>query len=250
MPSTPTYKNVDALIELPDSGAILLQNKRQLTKRFKGKYADCSADALPTGTLGTGGLEGYKVAQSAVKPERGGLAVLEIAWEKTASEGDIPLPQDEVSLSPDNLSPRIERHAMFRPLDGAIIGAGGEAEYVMDVVYNATHAPDYLTRKLHLDKLATTPLALKLVEKIRAGNESFYLVGLRYVWSTHFYNVPSSTRGGFSEVPGGPLGPYLAGNIDWLREGDNLDFSGGIWRLTRSWLGAPNGHWDVDIYGL
>lgn len=245
MPSTPTYKNLSALIEQPNSGAINYSDRKLITKIYKGLRADCEADALPKRTAGSDDLVGFVVAESNVVPERGGLATLSIVWESTTAEAGTVLPPDEVAVQPDNQSPRTERAAMFRPLDTQTVGT----EAVMDIVYNAVHAQNKEARDIELAKLAGNFLANQLVHKIRQGNESFYLASLRYVWATHYFSVPIMTRGGFIDAPGGPLAGYFVSDIAWLRESDDLQESNGIWRLTRSWLGAPNGHWDADLYG-
>lgn len=244
MASTPTYKNLSALIEQPNSGGIKYSDRKQVTKIYKGLYADCEADALAKGTAGSGALTGFLVSESTVVPERGGLAVLTIVWESGGSDGSTPLPPDEVGVQPDNAAPRTERAVMFRPLDTQTVGT----EAVMDIVFAAVHAQNKAARDTELAKLSGNTLALKLVEKIRQGNESFYLASLRYVWATHYYALPTMTRGGYIDSPGGPLAGYFVSDIAWLREGDDLQYSNGVWRLTRSWLGTPNGHWDSDLY--
>lgn len=250
MPSSPTYKNIDALIEQPESGSLRFDTRRVVTKVYVGKRADCIADALPSGAEGSGDLAGYIVEQSEVSPFRGGLARLTISWQANSVEGLVPLPPDEVAVQPDNLSPRTELHPLYLPLDNRQIAVpGGDTEYVLDVVYAAAHAQSYADRKTQTDKLVGDPLALNLLSKIRRGNESYYMAALRYVWATHSYSRPTMYRGGRQEEPGGPLQGYFVSNISWLRESDDLQYSQGIWRLTRSWIGGPDGHWDIDLYG-
>ena len=42
----------------------------------------------------------------------------------------------------------------------------------------------------------------------------------------------------------------IAGNLDisWLRQADEQDFSRTWFAVTRSWIGSPVGHWDIDLY--
>lgn len=236
MASTPTYKNLTALIEQPNSGGIKYGERLQITKIYKGKLADCIADALARGTVGTGDLAGFVVAESTVTPERGGLGVLTIVWESGGSGASTPLPSDEVQVTPTNQSPRVERHPSFASL-AAIDGELANVETACRAQNSAERNTAYAT---------LSALGKKLVDKIRAGNESYYLATLRYSWATHSYTVPTTTRGGYVEAIGGPLASYFSGGIVWLREADDLQYSNGIWRRTISWLGADA--WDADLY--
>jgi hypothetical protein len=235
--STPTYKNLTALIEQPESGAVEYGDITILTKVYRGTYANCLADALSKGTAGSGATAGFQVQKSTVVRERGDIGKLTIVWEANGSGGG-DVPPDEVAVSPDNQSPRIERHPMFISL-----------ETIADelaLVEDASRSQDQTTRDAAYAKLSD--LGKKLVDKIRRGNETYYLAGLRYAWVTHYYTTPTMYRGGWIESPGGPLTGYFSGDIGWLREADDLQYSNGVWRLTRSWLGAPNMHWDAELY--
>jgi len=38
--------------------------------------------------------------------------------------------------------------------------------------------------------------------------------------------------------------------ISWMRQADDLEYQRTWFRLTRTWIGAPFGHWDTDIYSM
>ncbi len=118
-------------------------------------------------------------------------------------------------------------------------------------------------------------LAVRLVDKLRRGETEFYFSGLRVTWSQYFYLPPFIDTGGYIQNPvtQGSLPAYfwsdtadiggantledltLATNPDlfgdgfsWLRKSDKRGFQR-IWhKITRTWIGAPLGHWDEFIY--
>jgi hypothetical protein len=196
-------------------------------------------------TLGSGDLTGYILRSSIVDRSKGDIGKLTDVWAvggDDADPGDAPLPADEVAVSATNQSPRTERHPRFAHL-AAIADELGNVE-------DALRAPSPTERAVAYSLLSATAGSLlggkALVDKIRAGNEAYYLATLRYSWATHSYGVPNSTRGGYVETISGPLASYFTGSISWLREADDLQWSNGIWRRTRSWLGADA--WDADLY--
>jgi hypothetical protein len=38
-------------------------------------------------------------------------------------------------------------------------------------------------------------------------------------------------------------------NISWLRQADEVEYQRTWFKVTRTWIGSPVGHWDVQIYG-
>ena len=246
MPSTPTYKNLDALIEQPESGRIeITRSGRLFTKIYASKYAVCVAALKAVDTLGSGTTSGYIIRSSSVDRTKGDLGKLTDVWAaggEDADPGTLPLPADEVGVNATNQAPRTERHPRFAHL-ASIPGELANVE-------TALRAQDETARTTAYNALSSTSGSVlggkALVDKIRAGNESYYLATLRYSWATHSYGVPSSTRGGYVDTLSGPLASYFSGTISWLREADDVQYSGGIWRKTLSWLGADG--WDSDLY--
>lgn len=239
--SSPTHKNLSALIEQPDSRRRENGDKQTEVRIYIADYDTCKAAQKVKNTVGTGDLTGYIITTSIVEPIRGLAAKLIDTWVAGGDDGNPetnPLPSDEVALSATNQSPRTERHPRYISL------AGIEDELAN--VETATRSQNKTERNAAYAALSV--LGKELVDKLRAGNESYYLATLRYSWATHSYVAPTSTSGGYIESVGGPLKDYFVPGIQWLREADNLDYSGGIWRLTRSWLGARDFSWDTDLY--
>jgi len=118
-------------------------------------------------------------------------------------------------------------------------------------------------------------LANELVGKLRQGNDVFYLAGFKATWSVYFFLPPALNPGGYINDPvtqGGlpayfwsddetPSGgntliekaalaapQYYSNGLSWLRQADTLLYQRTWFKLTSSWLGAPFGHWDAEIY--
>lgn len=235
--STPTYKNLSSLIEQPDSRRRENGDNNIEVRIYIAEYDVCKAAQKVRNTVGTGDLAGYLIRSSVVEPIRGLAAKLIDTWVAggdDADPGTNPLPADEVSVTATNQSPKAERNPAFASLNE------DDLKNVDDAIRAGTSAQ----RQAAYDELDST--GQSLVDLLRAGHESYYLATLRYQWVTHYYDVPNSYRGGYVETPGGPLESYFVGTIVWLREADDLQYQNGIWRLTRSWLGADG--WNATLY--
>lgn len=243
--SSPTHKNLDSLIEQPESGALEIGGgKITRTRIYAAKLSVCESNVVFEGAAGSGDESGYVVSRCSVTPLGSEQGQLTIVFEAAGSGSGATLPPDEVSVQPDNQNPRVERHPIFKPLEGQTVSG----ESVLAIVQSAVLAQDSAARTSQTDKLDTNPLAQKLVEKLLRGQESFYMATFRYSWATHSWSVPSISRGGFRQSPLGPLAGYFVSDIDWLREADDLQYNNGIWRWTRTWQGAPGATFDVDLY--
>ena len=238
--STPTYKNLSALVELDESRRREnSQNGSTETRIYIGTYAVAAAAQKAYGTIGTGDLSGYLIKSSTVEPMRGLLGKLVDVWSAGGEDGNPstnPLPSDQVSVSGTNQSPKTERNPRYLSLETI----AGELERVETAIKGSAQGQ----RDAAYSALSAT--GQELVDKIRRGNESYYLASLSYSWVTHSYTLPTMYRGGWVEAPGGPLAGYFVGDIAWLRTSDDLQYSNGIWALTRTWLGADA--WDADLY--
>lgn len=237
MASTPTHKNLSSLVEQPDSGRIESAAQRRMTKTYIATRAVALAALKTKGTLGSGDTSGYVLESSTYSPRKGDQALLTDVWVAGGDDADpesTPLPPDEVGVSGTNQGPRIERHPRYVSLTAANLL----------LVDKAVKSPLADERAAAYADLSAT--GRELVDKIRKGNESYYLATLRYSWATHSFTIPSSTRGGYVDTISGPLASYFVGSISWLREADDLQLINGIWRLTSSWLGADS--WDAQIY--
>lgn len=152
----------------------------------------------------------------------------------------------------------IIKNALYSP----VLYGGQEASYSL---LNSTSIgdPDVLS------------LALEMVRKLRKGFETFYLAGLRVRWTQFFYLPQDMNPGGYIEDPvtqgglpfyfwsddGTPTGNNILtalaatvnpqiydGGISWFRQSDTQHYNRTWFGLTRSWIGAPLGIWDSDIY--
>lgn len=234
---TATWKGpTTSLVEAVNSPSYEASDRIIKTRTYHGLFTFCETEFpdYAKGTAGTGAEAGYTIASSSLQKIRGGIGQLTVKWEASSSDSGQPLPNDEVAVSGTNQSPRLERHPNYVSLDAA----------ALINVETALRAQEKPARDTAYAALSAT--GKELVDKIRKGNESYYLATLRYVWVTHSYTLPTSTRGGYVESIGGPLAAYFVSGIEWLRESDNLDYSNGIWRRTIAWLGADA--WDADIY--
>lgn len=236
--ATPTWKGpTDQLVEANNSPSYQVGERIIKVRTYHGLFSHCES-VLPDfsrGTAGSGDEDGYVVGAATLNKIRGGSGQLAVQWEASASTSGYVLPPDEVSVSPDNINPRLETHPRFATLDQEDLAN----------VESALRAQDETARSDAYAALDT--LGQELVDRIRRGNESYYLAALRYSWVTHSWTLPTMTRGGFVQSPSGPLSGYFSGTLSWLRESDDLQLSGGIWRYTRNWLGAADGRFDTDL---
>lgn len=255
MPSSPTHKNLGSLIEKPESARYQFTKTGVVqTRIYGGTRALCLSSAPAYGTLGTSDQLGYYVENTEVVPKKGEQAELIVTWRTGSPDGSggdggvTNLPVDEVSVTPMNQSPQLERHPRYAWMESSTVTVDGVDYPAFAAIRNAAQASNPTDRATWRDALVDASLVdgIEAVSKLDMGQESFYLATLRYTWATHFWSPPIITRGGYRQSPLGPLAGYFVADIDWLREADDLQLSGGIWRLTRSWLGADV--WDTDLY--
>lgn len=247
----------NALVEVPESGQIIAGDRVRYTRIYKGLKALCISSQPARGTFGSGEMAGWVVNQSTVTNERGGIGKLSIEWEAGGAYATSPLPVGAPSLDPEELYPKIERNSYFLGSSGVGGAPTTPVSYdTLQLAYNAVYnskqsgsanaydAGSGLAgdQKKHFDKL---------LEKLLRGEETFYLAGWRYTYEVFSYSLPTAFRGATVQTPDGPLSGALPGGVDWLRLADKLEpagVNGSMWKLTRTWLGGPAGHWDDDIY--
>ena len=126
--------------------------------------------------------------------------------------------------------------------------------------------------------------AQELLFKKHKGEDSFYLAGYKITWSQYFWFPQLLNPGGYIEDPvyQGSLPAYFwstTGTVDgvnifsnttvynynlypnpndnpvtppyglsWLRQADTIHLNRTWWRLTKTWIGAPLGQWDLQWY--
>ncbi len=123
--------------------------------------------------------------------------------------------------------------------------------------------------------------SLELLYKQFKGEDTFYMAGYKVTWSQYYWYPQYLNPGGYIEDPvyGGGLPAYFWSDnglptghnifaetttynqnmypqptlnppygLSWLRQADTIHLQRTWWRLTRSWVGAPLGHWDNEWY--
>jgi hypothetical protein len=232
------------LLEQPDSPQYVFNKQVKCTRKFRGLHSLCLSSAPGRGTVGTGAMAGWLVSQSTVNrlPKQIGELVIEYGGDMGGGGGGggggpIVLPEDDFDLDPFEVNPKTERHPFFSTLTPA------ERAAVRDSIDN----PVATARATAYAALGT--LAKKLADKLQAGQETYYLAGDTYTWTTHSWTLPGSlSMGGVLESPGGPLAGHLnTTDFGWLRKADRLNFNGQYYILTSVWMAGPNGHWDTDL---
>lgn len=242
MPNPDSYLhfqgNIGALWEQPQSGAIDLDDRITKVNTYEGLYSLCLSVGLtlPKGTVGTGTNAGWQVLKTEIRKTKHRLGSLHVTWQSISWLD--PLPADEFSCEPVEINPSLEKHPRYAPLT--------EAE-----VENVRAAIQASTDKARADsKAALSSLGLELLAKLARRQDSYYLAGIRYRWTSYWWTMPAMTPGGFVQTPGGPMAGFLPASMDFLRECDANSGGGdaGYLKLTRSWVGGPSGHWDTQIY--
>jgi hypothetical protein len=247
----------NALVEIADSGQVVVTDRTRYTRIYKGTYVLCVQSQPARGTFGTGALAGWVVNQSTVTQERGTIGKLSIEWEAGGAYATSPLPIGEPHLEPQELYPKIERNAYFQGSSG-ISGAPTTpiAYTTIQLAYNALYnsqqagssAAWQAGSNLSGDQLLHFN---ELLAKLQQGEETYYLAGWRYSYELFSYTFPTIFRGAFIQQPGGPFSNVLPAGTSWLRLADNVvpaGVNGSMWKLTLNYVGGPNGHWDPDIY--
>lgn len=230
----------------------------KVTDVYHGQQALAAASMLARGTYGTGFRAGFVVNQSTCNNTRGGVGELTIEWEAGGSGASSPLPTGEVTLSPQEFYPKVERNAFFANSGNYILP--------MDIAlaYASMHASTPFAQANALSQLAgraasggtigtSATLGQALATMLQKGEETYYQAGFRYVWNWYTYTMPTINVGGLTQSPSGiaPV-PFSTGaTISWLRLADSFEpagVNGSMWKMSYTWLGGQNGYWDTNLY--
>lgn len=236
-----------ALIPQKESGAIQLADRVTCVDVYLGPSALVEASLLCRGTYGSGARLGWVCTSSKSEPLGAGTSKLTINWEMGGPAAN-PLyaPADEWECEILELNPKVERHYKFNTL----------SDDARNLVYQAYHgsttelrtkAQTTLTGKGGTD----ASLGGKLLELYRQGVETYYLAGIRYSWTQYLFTLPAMDTGGYISSPSGPMAPYLPAEFDWLVLSEapaSAGVNGSMFKLTATWLGGPEGHWDSWLY--
>jgi hypothetical protein len=254
----PRWAGIRTLTATPESGQIVLGERSTLKDVYEGTYANCVAGLLARGTFGTGTRAGFVVTNCQVDSIKGARGKLVINWEPGGASATWPLPCADFSCETIELYPRTERHALFN--DHSVGGSSADISLQMlALVYAAIHAA---TREAKLaaqqqvynySDTWQSDMGVVLLDKLRKGEETFYMAGMKYTWWDFSYTMPTLTLGGIIQAPAGPgsIPSGLPSNLSWLRLADGLQpvgVNGSMYKHTRTFMGGPTGHWDTDLY--
>ena len=256
---TPIWKGpTNALILQPESGEITASDRIRLVDVYKC-YRDMALTIPNRGTLGTGSRLGWVVSQATFSPMRGQIAKYTINWEAGGANCGLTPPSPEIKLDNQELYPKVERNPYFQDADGNYLILGVDASLAQATLHGSTqyqrhNAMDQLSgRAANPANNPSATLGLALADMLKKGEETYYLAGWRYMVVSYSFTVPTTTLGGIIEVPSPQPSyyGYFSTATSWLRLADNLESVGPInsmWKLTKTWLGAPGGHWDSRLY--
>lgn len=130
--------------------------------------------------------------------------------------------------------------------------------------------------------------AQEILTKLWKQEDAPYQVACQVTWSTYYYIKPDYNPGGYIEDPIYDLSPgnpglpayfgssnfdYATGTIfdniyqynpqcyssdgtaltgqtsmSWLRKADVVNYERTWFKVTRTWIGSPQAHWDADLY--
>jgi hypothetical protein len=244
------WKNYTGLIQTAGSGRFVNGERLTYEQEWVGNYTDAFAAALlyPRGSSWDIYIDGTSytmiVDESNVEPasfgsKSGFVAKLTIKFTFLGS-----VPPDEFSNTPFELNPPIERNPLFDPLTlherrlarGAFQTASAEGQSTYDSRINV------------MEDTAHKDLVINLANKLLNGTESYYLVGLKFQHSFYTQTNPTVTTGGFIQAPFGAFSDYAPGGFGWIRQADEVIWNNGLWKVTRTWIGAPQGMFYADLY--
>jgi hypothetical protein len=243
MPSV-TWTGTTSLVEQKNSGVMTYAERVTYYQEFEGprETARAFADLHYRGSVWNisylGNSHSFIVDDCRCEPDDRGRARVKINYTFLNS-----LPPDEWSVTPFEINPPLERNSYFAALTADELKQARAS-------FMAATAAGQTSIDTAIGTGPNATLIQSLVNKWLNGEETFYMSGLKYQWSIYLFSLSGVTlrRGGYRETPGGP-GSYPS--MTWLRQADELVWSNGLYKLTRSWIGAPSyaGGWDTDIYG-
>lgn len=254
-------------------------------------------------TLGRGSILedsfGNNTLVLANKLERrpGGMGELTV----TAESVSFDLPPDEFQVEPVEFNPPIFYHPRYKSVVTYNLDSSGNrvdaALYtgfeLIQFIRNATnnmqveyldHIEKYISATKVTDATVRS-LATELLAKLRKGEDEFYMVGWKVMYTQTFWMAPFLNPGGYVEDPvlsgelpyyfwsidrynpaSSPLldniflglGPWVnpdlyppalgASAFSWFRLADHLSFQRTLFRKTKTWVAAPLGVWDTELY--
>lgn len=234
------WRGATALVEAPNSPEYTFGETVTLTRTYSGPHALCVSSAPLRGALGTGLNSGFRVSESKVTRDRGGIGVLIVKYE---TNGQPPqgsqLPADEFEIVGESTDLPLAKHPYFVALTSAL-----RADVKTILETSGTDSAHTTART----NVAANALATKLLTKLEREFTHYPLYPPRFTQTLNYWTPPVISAGGFRQTPpaGAVSPPPTTANDGWLREGDRLAFNGTHWQLTRSWRSLPD--LDPDIF--
>jgi len=127
--------------------------------------------------------------------------------------------------------------------------------------------------------LLAAAAAQEIIQKLWNQLDSPYLAGWQITWSQYYFSPPYLNPGSYIENPFGIVPDYFlspsqngsdsifdffaddnpqdfsitgdvggAVDISWLRKADEIEYQRTWFKITRTWVGSPIGHWDAQIF--
>ena len=236
------WKGSSALIEMPTSPEHVLGENITMIRSWKGPHSVCVGVAPYRGALGSGLSAGYRVAEARVAREKGGIGMLSVRYEINGQPPGASLPPTVQGLSFEVAERALRYHPLFVTLTREMWG------YVTTVVETADDNPSHADALLRIGALPGAPEALcyKAIEKMQRGNTHYQISQTIFTRTTYFWTAPTGiSAGNVRQVPSAP-GLTLPTGVDWLRQGDSVNFNGSVWERVERYIGAPG--LDPEIY--
>lgn len=232
------------LIETPRSGTMKYGERITYAQEFEGKAAlvRAFADIHPRGSLWVipylSNLNAVFIVEDCTcQVDRGGKGTVTINYNFLGS-----VPPDEWAVTPFEINPPIERHPYFATLTPDDLTKARS-------LFTSISAQGYSAVQSAIAAATNSSLISQIVAKWLLGEETFYLAGVKYQWTSYHYSLLGIPirAGGYRETP---FGPGVAPLMQWLRQADEIVWANGLYKLTRTWVGAPTwaAYWDTDLY--
>lgn len=140
-----------------------------------------------------------------------------------------------------------------------------------------------VTKQVDTTANASCALALaaaqEIIQKLWNQIDNPYMAGFQITWSQYYFAPTFENPGSYIENPVGIVPDYFispsqdgsntifdqiaeinpqcysttgasGGNVDisWLRKADEVEYQRTWFKVTRTWIGSPIGHWDAQIF--
>ena len=236
----------------------------------------------------------WKIVQTSLEYQSATRAILSLTMEAINSD----VPPDDYEVDALELNPPLIRHPryvsllFYQPPNGQQNGI-----QIINAIETAINGSNTLQQAENIANLSsiTDPTvqgyAKEYAAKRYRGEETWYLPCIQVTWSRYSYSPvfdignPGLNPGGYIEDPvakgglpaffwsdtGFPGGNNLlleqaalkspmfyGAGLSWLRKSDRITFQRTLFKITHTWVGAPNGnsnltgyqfsYWDPDIY--